>query len=113
MKHMMFVIYDSKADAYMQPWFLTTEPMAARVFSDLINDPESNAGRHPEDYTLFNIGNFNDQTAEINWNAPVTLGNGIQFIQNTGLSETTNDSQLTNRTDEQSGLASKSDGANQ
>ncbi len=75
----MFVIYDSKANAYMQPWFLTNEPMAMRAFGDLINDPESNAGKHPEDYTLFKIGTFNDTTAEVDWTSPVTLGNGIQY----------------------------------
>ena len=79
MKQLMFVIYDSKANAYLQPWFLTTEPMAIRAFTDLANDSDSNVSRHPEDYTLFNIGSFDDNTAEIIWNAPITLGNAIQY----------------------------------
>ncbi len=75
----MFVIYDSKANAYMQPWFLTTEQLAVRAFSDLANDPESNLNRHPDDYTLFTIGTFNDQTAKINWVEPKTLGNALEY----------------------------------
>jgi len=80
MKSKMFVIYDVKANAYMQPWFLTQTGMALRAFSDCVNDPEHNFGRHPEDYTLFQIGDFDDQDARINWNAPQSMGNGIEFV---------------------------------
>ncbi len=81
MNTQMFVIYDSKANAYMQPWFLTTTPMAIRAFTDCIYDPKHNFGAHPEDYTLFSIGTFNDQDAKIHWKTPVSLGNGIEFVK--------------------------------
>ncbi len=77
----MFVIYDSKAAAYMQPWFLTTEALAVRAFSDLANNQESNICHHADDYTLFKIGTFNDTTAEVDWQSPVTLGNALQYKQ--------------------------------
>ncbi len=79
MKHKMFVIYDSKANAYLQPWFLTTQPMAQRAFSDCVNDEDHNFGRHPEDYTLFTIGEFDDANAKIEWKSPTSMGNGIQY----------------------------------
>ncbi len=82
MKHKMFVIYDSKANAFMQPWFLTQQGMAQRAFSDCVNDPDHNFGRHPEDYTLFDIGQFDDQNAKVEWNAPKSIGNGIQYLKN-------------------------------
>ncbi len=81
MKSQMFVIYDSKANAYMQPWFLTTKPMAIRAFTDCIADPKHNFGAHPEDYTLFDIGTFNSADAKIHWKTPVSIGNGIEFVQ--------------------------------
>jgi len=81
MKVGMFVIYDSKANAYLQPWFLSKREMATRVFSDCVNDPEHNFGRHPEDYTLFEIGDFDDQDAQVFWNSPVALGNGLVFVK--------------------------------
>ncbi len=81
MKHKMFVIYDSKANAFMQPWFLTQEGMAQRAFSDCVNDSDHNFGRHPEDYTLFNIGDFDDQNAKIQSTTPITMGNGIQYLK--------------------------------
>jgi len=81
MKHNMFVIYDVKANAYLQPWFLSQEGMATRAFSDCVNDPEHNFGRHPEDYTLFNIGTFNDHDARIEWQAPKSMGNGLEYLK--------------------------------
>ncbi len=80
MKSKMFVIYDSKAEAYLQPWFLTTEGQAKRAMADCVNDKDHNFGRHPEDYTLFEIGEFNDQDARVEWNAPKSLGNGIEYV---------------------------------
>ena len=79
MIHKMFVIYDSKANAYMQPWFLTQEAMAQRAFADCVNDADHNFGRHPEDYTLFAIGDFDDQSAKVQWTPPISFGNGIQY----------------------------------
>lgn len=80
MIHKMFVIYDSQAKAYMQPWFLTQNGMAQRAFSDCVNDADHNFARHPEDYTLFTIGEYDDQTATLQCHAPHTMGNGIQYI---------------------------------
>jgi len=87
MNHKMFVIFDSKAGAYFPPWFLMKEPMALRAFGDCCNDAEHNFGRHPEDFTLFCIGEFDDQTARVEWIAPVSLGNGIEFVVQLELSD--------------------------
>lgn len=81
MKHKMFVVYDVKANAYMQPWFLTQEGMALRAFSDCVNDADHNFGRHPEDYTLFNIGTFDDSNADIKWQTPKSMGNGLEYVR--------------------------------
>ncbi len=81
MKHKMFTIHDSKANAYLQPWFLTQAAMAQRAFMDCVNDKKHNFGRHPEDYTLFNIGEFDDQTAKVTYEIPTSLGNGLEYVK--------------------------------
>lgn len=77
----MFVIFDSKASCYFPPWFLHRDEMAVRTFMDCVNDPKHNFGMHPEDYTLFSIGEFEDCTAMVQSWAPVSLGNGVEFIK--------------------------------
>jgi len=64
-KTSVFAIWDDKAKAYMQPFFLPTVGMATRTVGDCVNDPKHNFGMHPEDYTLFRIGTFEDDTGSL------------------------------------------------
>lgn len=63
MKHNVFAIYDSKANAYLPPFFLPTVAMAVRVFSDCVNSDSHQFGLHPQDYTLFHLGIWDDATS--------------------------------------------------
>lgn len=65
MKLKAFSVFDEKAQAYVAPFFMPEMAMAARVFGDAINNPEHDFGRHPEDYTLFLIGEFDVLTGTI------------------------------------------------
>lgn len=62
MKQKIFVVYDDKAKAYLPPFFLPEIGMATRAFGDCVNDATHNFGRHPEDYTLFMAGTFDDSS---------------------------------------------------
>ncbi len=77
----MYVVFDVKSGAYTQPWFLMKDGVAVRAFSDLCNDSKTNIGAHPEDFTLFCIGSFDDQNAGVDSFAPRSLGNGIEFVK--------------------------------
>ncbi len=80
MKVKMYAVHDTKAAAYLQPWFQTTDALAMRNFADCVNDKNHNFGRHPEDYNLFLLAEFDDQNANLIAHAPKSLGNGIEFI---------------------------------
>ena len=79
MKQKIFTIYDSKANAYLTPFFLHKEGMAIRVFADCVNDPNHQFGKHPEDYTLFSIGAWSDDKAKFLTNNPIALATGIEL----------------------------------
>ena len=64
--HQVFTVYDTKSQAYLQPFFLQTEGQAIRAIADCVNDPEHQFARHPGDYTLFALGTFNDEIAKFN-----------------------------------------------
>lgn len=81
MIHNIFTIYDEKAAAYLPPFFLPTDGMAIRTFSSCINSPDHQFGAHPQDYTLFKLGQYDDNTAElISSTRTISLGNGVEFI---------------------------------
>lgn len=75
MKHSIFTIYDSKAQAFLQPFFSVNLATAARACADVVADPATPFNKHPEDYVTFQIGHFDDLTGEITpTNVPVNLG---------------------------------------
>ena len=81
MKHHIFTIFDSKAEAYLPPFFLHQKAMAVRAFTDSVNNPESAISLHPGDYTLFHIGEFDDSNAQITLATSTSMGNGVEFIK--------------------------------
>jgi len=75
----IFSIYDSKAQAYLQPFFSPTKGTAIRAFADHVNNPDTDMCKHAEDFTLFEIGEFNDSNAEITLlSTPASLGLAIE-----------------------------------
>lgn len=77
----LFSILDTKASIYMQPFCCSTNAVALRHFSDSVNTADSPFHKHPEDYILFEIGRFDDQTGEIISNpSPTSVAKAIDLI---------------------------------
>lgn len=55
-------IKDRLANVHGQPMFFATTGTAIRAFQDAINDQQSNVSKHPDDYDLFQLGTYNDET---------------------------------------------------
>lgn len=66
MKIVVVAVRDQKADAFGNPWYAQTVPMALRHFSDAVNnqDPNNQWRMHPEDFALFHLGEFDSSTAK-------------------------------------------------
>lgn len=58
----IFSVYDSKVESYLQPIFLHTKGEAIRCMQDCLENPEHQFTKHAEDFTLFYIGNYDNQT---------------------------------------------------
>jgi len=78
MKQLVFSIYDEKAEAFYPPFFLQTTGMAIREITDCVNDLTHKFGAHPADYTLFQLGEFDNITGEITFQKQ-SLGCLIEF----------------------------------
>ena len=82
MKHKVFTIYDSKAEHHFPPQFLQAPGQAIRYFEDEANNPESPIGKHPQDYSLFQIGEFDDDLGLLTPLVPIkSLGVAHEFIK--------------------------------
>lgn len=55
----LFSVYDDKAMFYSNPFPAHTTPEAMRMFAQSAKNPEIAISHHPEDYSLYHIGEFN------------------------------------------------------
>lgn len=62
----IYSIFDSKVEAYLQPFFAPNNAVARRNFQSAASDATSNFHKFAGDYTLFFIAEFDDQTGQIN-----------------------------------------------
>lgn len=82
MKLKVFSIYDSKAGFYMEPFYSSSKLAALRSFSDLANKSDSFIAKHPEDYTLFELGEFDCDTGRFDLlPTNVSLGIAHEFVK--------------------------------
>lgn len=65
MQQLAYAVRDSKAERYLPPFFAPTRAVAVRMFQQAANDQSHNFNNHSGDYTLFEIGTFDDETGAI------------------------------------------------
>lgn len=77
----VFSIRDTKAEAYMRPFFLQTKGLALRTFIELANNQGEDMHKHAGDYHLFHIGTYDDSTGKLTpLEVKENLGCAIDYI---------------------------------
>ena len=73
-------VYDAKAEAYLQPFYMKTKGEAIRAFMSVVNDGQSSFSKYPEDYTLFILGEWDEDKGVISQkNVKEPLGTALEF----------------------------------
>lgn len=77
----MFAIFDSKAEAFIQPFFSPTVALALRSFTAAANDEATDFNRFAGDYTLFELASVDQQSGKVTpLDAPHNLGTAITLL---------------------------------
>lgn len=78
----IYAVHDYAAEVYHNPFCAPNDAVARRGFEVVVNNPEHPFGQHPDDYSLFRVGTF-DQHTGMCWseNGPENLGNGRTFVK--------------------------------
>lgn len=80
MINQVYVVRDSKAGAFLRPFFTPTEGLALRAISDALDDSSSDFFRHAQDYDLYRLGSYDDACGKFSLlNAPEHMFNLAQF----------------------------------
>ena len=84
MKLKIYSIRDAKAEVFNRPFFLHTHGEAERAFAQNAAEPKSMINQYPEDYDLYCIGEFDDQTGKIEpLTAPHHMISAFQLVSKT------------------------------
>lgn len=76
----VFAVYDSKLKAYMAPQYFQTGGVAERAFKKAVNTPDTGFFDNPEDYTMFELGTFDDEKGAFElYTAPIVVIKAIQL----------------------------------
>lgn len=76
-------IKDRSVDAYQPVATVRAKGEAIRSFIDAINDTQRGGpvNRHPEDFDLYILGTFDDNTGKIETQQPEKIGDGKTLSQ--------------------------------
>lgn len=76
----IYCVRDLKADAFRFPHFSLTHGDALREFGDNVNNQRSPFYLHPEDYQLFYIGTFDEETGRlVGVDLPLFLASALEY----------------------------------
>lgn len=77
----VFSVFDVKAKSYLKPFFVPNEDVAKRAIKDVMSDELSEFARNPEDYVLYHIGEWDDQSGVITPDNPAyEVCKVLQFV---------------------------------
>ncbi|NTU73867.1 hypothetical protein HGB07_06935 [Candidatus Roizmanbacteria bacterium] len=80
-KH-IFSVYDNKSCAYATPFPSTNKNTALRDFANAVKDPSSQLHLNPSDFSLHQIGTFDDESALlVPTTPPLFMANASQFVE--------------------------------
>jgi len=78
----VYAIYDSKSKFYRFKYECRTHGEALRAFITGANDIKTEIGRHPADFTLFHVAQYEDESATFqNICPPENLGLALHFVE--------------------------------
>lgn len=74
MKKIYYAVYDRKAEMYAPPFLEVKDGTAIRAIQDAIASKDHPFAKHPADFSLHQLGTFDDETGVITANEkPVKL----------------------------------------
>ena len=77
----VFTVYDSKAQAHLNPFTMRTKGEAIRSFEQECKNPESSFAKFPSDFTLLSIADWDEETGELKPEAHSVLASASEFVK--------------------------------
>ena len=76
----IYSVYDNATNAYLQPMYALSKGQILRGITNAVNDPGHDFHKYARDYTLFELGSFDDSNAVFSlYPSPKSLGVLVEF----------------------------------
>lgn len=76
----MFAVMDLVAARYMEPFFTGNAEQALRGFKQACENVEHDFNRHPTDFVLAHLGEWNEETGELTALQPRNIAAATQYV---------------------------------
>ena len=80
MKLKVYAMFDAVSAVFTRPVFLNTVAEARRGFTAEAVNPESPVGKNPEDYSIYEIGEYDDTNGYIQGMSPQRVYTGLEAV---------------------------------
>lgn len=80
MKLQVYAVYDKAVNAFLQPFYARSAGEAIRSFGELARDNNTNVGRHPTDFLLFGLGEYDDATGLFHCQEPMRMLSASEML---------------------------------
>lgn len=78
---LIMAVKDQAVEFFGQPFFVHTQLEAKRSFTMEVQNPESMMNKASQDYDLYQIGTYNQETGTIEGHAPLRLMRALEVPQ--------------------------------
>lgn len=76
----IFALYDLKSGSHGTPFFMHHVGEAVRACIDLGQNMDTTVGRHPADFALHELGQFDTDTGLVTGQQPLSHGSVVSFL---------------------------------
>ncbi len=87
MKVQLYAIFDACSGIYEKPFFHTADDAVKREFQDVAMEADHPISKHPEHYSLWRLGNFDNTTGKVINEVNECLWTAIEAISQSQLVE--------------------------
>lgn len=77
---LIFSVFDKAIGAYLRPFCMASSGQALRQFEDECADSETPIAKHPEDYSLFLVGEFDGSSGELVGKEPLCVARAHEVV---------------------------------
>ena len=80
MEAKIFAVRDTKSDGFARPSFFISDEAAIRAFSTAVDGGDENMTRFPDDFTLYRLGVYDDESGIITGSDPDRVLTGLEAL---------------------------------